>query len=129
MVSHPDNRPRFLRLTRLHFPLNALISAAHRISGTALIISLTSYLLLANALLLNPALSLSEIANHWSLSGLHNAFWIGLSFHWLTGLRHLLAEHFTQATPYRLINSTASTTLLLSLWLLLSTLITYQVWS
>jgi len=129
MYSSPDNRPRFLRFSALHFPVNALLSGAHRLTGLALVLSLVTYLVLANLIIIHPSVSLISISGHWLLLSLHTAFWIALSFHWLTGLRHLLAEHFVAPKPYQFINSGYITSLLFLLWVLISIFISYQAWS
>lgn len=129
MYSNPDNRPRFLKLSAIHFPINALLSGAHRLSGLALVISLIGYLALANLILIHPHISLITISDHWILLSLHTAFWMALSFHWLTGLRHLLAEHFTAPKPYQIINSRFITILLIMTWAFITIFIIYQAWS
>jgi succinate dehydrogenase / fumarate reductase cytochrome b subunit len=129
MYSHPGNRPRFLKLSAIHFPVNALLSGAHRLTGLALVISLVGYVTLANLMLIHPDVSLNSLSGHWLLRSLHTAFWMALSFHWLTGLRHLLAEHFIAPKPYEIINSGWVSALLIAQWILISIFISYQAWS
>lgn len=129
MYSHPGNRPRFLKLSAIHFPVNALLSGGHRLTGLALVISLIGYLTLANLILINPTVTLISISDHWLLLCLHTAFWMALSFHWLTGVRHLLAEHFVAPKPYQIINSGFISILLITVWILISLFIIYQAWS
>lgn len=116
MYSHPGNRPRFLKLSDFHFPLNALLSGAHRATGFALVISLLIYLVLGNLILFTPSITLEPIASHWLTLLLHTGFWISLSYHWLSGLRHLFAEHFLQPEIYSFINSKIVSILLLVTW-------------
>ena len=61
----------------------------------------------------------------------HNplTIWSALAFHWLTGLRHILAEHFTQPHIYQKINSLSANLLIIALWCLITVLIIYQAWS
>ena len=129
MYKHPGNRPIFINLMKIRFPLNAWLSVSHRISGLGLIIALIGYLILMNLILLNPSLSTQSIHNHWSVLILHTVFWIALSFHWLTGLRHLLAGHFTAAKPYPIINSHPISLLVLISWGGASVFIIQWVWS
>lgn len=128
MYQFPDNRPVYLTLLRFHFPLNAWLSALHRISGLLLFVCLLGYLMLLNLLVFHPLVSLEAIRDHWILTCLHSAFWISLSYHWLAGLRHLLAEHFTQPARYAAINSLLASRLMLALWGLLSVLIVLYQW-
>lgn len=128
MYQHPSNRPVFINLFKIHFPLNAWLSVGHRVSGLTLFIALSSYLILLNLLIFTSTLSLHQLQSHWLALSLHSGFWMALSFHWLTGLRHLLAEHFTDPTPYQIINSTAASQLLLAGWGLISALIIQLVW-
>jgi len=128
MYHHPGNRPIFINLLKIRFPMNAWLSVGHRLSGLALFIALLGYLALINLLLINDSVTLKGVQDHWILLGLHTAFWIALSFHWLTGFRHLLAEHFTAEKPYQIINSPQISQLLLISWLGLSGLIISVVW-
>lgn len=128
MYQHPGNRPIFLSLLKFRFPLNAWLSAGHRLFGLALFISLLGYLALLNLTLFNATVTLDGIRDHWILLCLHSAFWISISFHWLTGLRHLLAEHFTQPKLYQLINSKHASQAVLVCWILLSFWILQEVW-
>ncbi len=128
MYSHPGNRPRFLNIREFRFPLNALLSGAHRITGIALVLSLIAYLAIGNLLLFSSAITLELVSNCWLTKLLHTGFWIALSYHWLSGLRHLLAEHFLQPEVYQLINSRPVSYLLLSTWLIAILSILYQVW-
>ncbi|MBN2865662.1 MAG: succinate dehydrogenase, cytochrome b556 subunit [Thiotrichales bacterium] len=129
MYQHPGNRPTFINLLKIRFPLNAWLSVSHRISGLALVIALIGYLALINLILLHPEVTLSGIQGHWILLLLHTLFWTALTFHWLSGLRHLLAEHFTATKPYQIINSQGMSQLLLISWGLASVFIIVQVWS
>ncbi|MDG6777877.1 succinate dehydrogenase, cytochrome b556 subunit [Thiomicrorhabdus sp. zzn3] len=129
MYQHPGNRPVFLNLWKFHFPLNAWLSIAHRLSGILLFCSLIAYLALANLLIWHDAVSLANIRDHCFVRLLHTVFWISLSYHWLNGLRHLLAEHFIDPNLYRRINHQSVAWLMLSAWLVLSIIIIRQVWS
>ena len=128
MYQHPGKRPVFISLIKIRFPVNAWLSAGHRISGVMLFIALLGYLSLINLLLLNDSVTLDSIRTHWILLSLHTGFWIAMSFHWLTGLRHLMAEHFTAEKHYQRINSPQVSQLLLISWAFLSSAIFYQVW-
>ncbi|VAW47786.1 hypothetical protein MNBD_GAMMA04-1532 [hydrothermal vent metagenome] len=128
MYSHPGNRPRSLKISNFRFPLNALLSGAHRATGLALVISLIVYLVLANLILFVPAITLEKVTGCWLTQILHTGFWIALTYHWLSGLRHLCAEHFLQPESYQLINSHAVSYLLLGTWFISTLSIIYRVW-
>ncbi|MBD3755382.1 MAG: succinate dehydrogenase, cytochrome b556 subunit [Gammaproteobacteria bacterium] len=128
MYQFPGNRPVYLNLRRFHFPLNAWLSALHRITGLILFICLLGYLFILNLLVLHPLVTLDAIRDHCILRCLHSAFWISLSYHWLAGLRHLLAEHFTQPAHYAAINSKTVSRIMLIAWGALSLFIGYVVW-
>lgn len=128
MYSHPGNRPRFLSLIAFRFPLNAKLSALHRITGLLLIICLLGYLALLHLILFHPQVTLEGSANHWVHNLLYSGFWSTLSFHWLTGLRHLLAEQLIEEKYYRLLNSKTVSYTLILLWLLFAIFILYQAW-
>lgn len=129
MYHHPGNRPRFLSLTAFKFPLNAKISALHRITGLILIVSLLSYLALAHLIIFHPLVTLANIHDHCFIRCLNSLFWSTLTFHWLSGVRHLLAEHFTQPKTYQIINSKKISYLLLIIWFFMISLIINQAWS
>lgn len=128
MYQHPGNRPRFLSLTEFRFPLNAKLSAMHRISGVLLSLCLLGFLALAHLIVLHPDVEFADIRYHWISLLIASTFWVLLSFHWLSGLRHLLAEHFTQVDCYRTINSSAISYLIILTWLLVSAFIFHQYW-
>jgi len=128
MYQHPGNRPVFINLFKLHFPFNAWLSVLHRITGLILFITLLGYLALINLMLVNDHLTLSSVQTHWITLTLHSAFWLAVWFHWLTGMRHLIAEQFTQAPLYNYINSLKVSQVLLASWVSLSALSLYTVW-
>ncbi len=89
-----NNRPVFLDLTRIRFPVTALASIGHRISGAMLFLSLPAVLYLfglslqsaadyarVTALLSSTPLKLLAILYSWSLA-----------HHLLGGVRHLLVD-------------------------------------
>lgn len=128
MYQHPGQRPVYLSLSHFRFPLNAWLSIGHRVTGLGLFIALLGYLALTNLIVWHDLVSYQSVQGHWITNSLHSAFWISLAFHWLTGLRHLLAEHFTRPTLYQFINSKPASLTLLTLWLLLSFVVVMQVW-
>lgn len=129
MYRHPGNRPRFLNLAQIHFPLNAKLSGLHRITGAVLVVCLLVFLGLANVFILYPNLHFATVSQHWSVTLLSSVFWLSLSFHWLSGLRHLLAEHFTNLKIYQTINSHTVSYLFIFTWIFMSFLILHQAWS
>jgi len=126
MYTPSDKRPRFLSLTAFKFPLNAKLSALHRISGLMLIASLIGFLALMHLIVLHPLVTINSISDHCITNCLVTIFWSTITFHWLTGLRHLLAEHFTLPNLYQLINSDKVSYLLIALWLVITLLIFNQ---
>ncbi len=128
MYQHPGNRPINLNLLKLRFPINAWLSAGHRISGVLLFLSLLGYLGLLNLMIFNEYVTLDSMTDHWIVKLVHSGFWLSVSYHWLSGLRHLLAEHFTQPEKYQRINSPASAQALLLTWIVASLLILQWVW-
>lgn len=128
MYQAPSKRPVFINLFKIRFPHNAWLSIGHRVTGLTLIVTLISYLALLNILIFSSTLNLSYLQSHWLTLCLHTSFWLALSFHWLTGLRLLLAEHFTDAKPYKIINSKTVSQLLIACWMVISSVIIQQVW-
>ena len=128
MYHHPGNQPRFLSLSAFRFPLNAKLSALHRITGLLLVLSLLAYLVLFHLILFLPNITIENTVNHWFHNLLFSVFWSALTFHWLTGLRHLLAEHYIQNSSYRRVNHITVSYSLIILWLFAMFFIIYQAW-
>ncbi len=109
----PDGRPRNLDLTRFHFPLNAVISGLHRVTGLLLLLCLLAYITIWN---------LQFIAHidlpRFLQQALHSVFWLAVGFHWFSGIRHLLAEHLAESRYYVKLNRPASAYSLLAIWAL-----------
>ena len=128
MYQDPTGRPRFLSLTAFKFPFNAKLSILHRITGVALLISLIGYLALIHLILFHPIVTLESVSQHCIINCLSSIFWITLAFHWLSGLKHLLAEHFTQDNTYKIINSHFAGYAMIALWLIVSMAILFYFW-
>lgn len=94
MMPRQDKRPVNLNLWHFRFPLNALTSISHRISGVFLIICLLIWLGWFHLVLLYP----QDFADYqawlssWPGQLFVSVFWLALAFHWLAGVRHLLIE-------------------------------------
>ncbi|MBO1924022.1 succinate dehydrogenase, cytochrome b556 subunit [Thiomicrorhabdus sp. 6S3-12] len=129
MYQSNDPRPRSLNLLAFHFPLNAWLSVLHRITGLLLIVSLIGYLALANLIWLHPDVRLSAINQHWIPLCMHSVFWAAVSFHWLTGLRHLLAEKLYDTTWYSRLASPLCNSLVLLVWLLICLFSWQTIWN
>lgn len=129
MYRHPDQRPVYLNLLQFRFPLNAWLSIGHRLSGVALVLCLLCYLALLHLVLLHDSVTPATVHNHPIINTLHTVFWISLSYHWLSGTRHLCAEHCTQPRYYQAINSRTTSLGLLGAWLALMPFIIHQAWS
>lgn len=87
-------RPVNLDLTTIKFPLPAIVSILHRISGLILFITLP-------LVLWTLKLSLSSEADYKSVTGVLNQVWIkvliglalaALVYHLIAGIRHLLMD-------------------------------------
>ena len=121
-----DKRPVFLDLTKIYLPRTALVSILHRVSGIAMILSLP---ILAWVLYLCV-----DISMHSVLHGVVASIWyklfvflviIGFAYHWLAGVRHLLADMF-DAHNLALAKLSADTVLIT--WLLWVVFVVYMVW-
>ena len=125
MYQFPTQRPRFLKLSQIRFCQNAWLSALHRITGALLIATLLIYLLLLSQVLLND-LSLHSLQTSIWIKWLNTLFWISLYFHWLSGLKHLLSEHFLSAHHYQRFTSKQAATALLHAWWLGSVVVIWN---
>lgn len=118
MMPRPDQRPLNLSLRHFHFPLNAWLSIAHRLSGILLVIGLFCAIVILSHVLLKPDSFVTYQAwltqRHAQILLLLFAF--ALWFHWLAGLRFLLLDFCINPTCQRFVRAAAKTHL--SLWLL-----------
>jgi succinate dehydrogenase / fumarate reductase cytochrome b subunit len=119
-------RPVNLDLTKFHFPLVAILSILHRISGVLLflLLPLTLYLLYAAYTLDNFAHLLDVLKYPWMKFGV----WVLLSatfFHLLSGVRHLIMDlgFFESAKAGR-----ATATIFLILAIIVMVLLGVWIW-
>lgn len=125
---YQTDKPRYLSLTAFKFPLNAKLSILHRITGVFLVLSLIKFLALIHLILLHPQVTLAAVSDHVIVLFLSSVFWITLAFHWLSGTKHLLAEHFTAEKTYNILNSDAAAYSMLTTWIVISAFILYYFW-
>lgn len=130
MYHHPGNKPVYLSLRAFRFPLNAILSILHRISGVFVLMSLILGLVWLNLLLLQPesyqqtwAWLSHPLGKIVSISGL-----LGLSFHWLTGVRHLLMEHDVAQLLTRLDRAKLSGQGVLVIFVIWSVWVIWRLW-
>lgn len=127
-ATSPSPAPAWLSLRKFHFPLQAKLSIAHRVTGIITILFLLVGLGILNLWILQPTYFKFIIAFWHSLAG-KLLLWLGLSallFHWLAGIRHLLMEHNIWQMQTQ--NSPASAKGLLWLYLFLWGLLSWAVW-
>ncbi len=119
-------RPVFLDIPKMRFPIMALISICHRLSGVLLFlfIPLAIYLLGASVASLQSFIQLKAWLHHPGIAFLVWLMLSATSFHLIAGLRHLLMdcglfEQLKQAkvTAYCVILSTLVCVILLGVWL------------
>lgn len=101
-----QQRPVFLNLMQIKFPVTAICSIFHRISGVLLFLLLAPVLYVLQQSLASPSSFASLSAHlHLTTSWLAFALWVWLSaaaYHLLAGIRHMLmdlgfAEHLAAA--------------------------------
>lgn len=130
MYPRHDNRPVYLSLLKFHFPLNAVISILHRITGVLLVISLLLGLIWLHSVILQPE-TYAENRQVWthplgqlmlSLGG------ISLWFHWLSGVRHLLIEHNIGGLLSSLERSRLSGKMMLFIFVIGTLWLLWEIW-
>lgn len=130
MYHHPGNKPVYMSLRDFRFPLNAILSILHRITGVLTVVTLIVGLAWLNLLLLQP----DSYQQTWAW--LHHplgklvviAGMLSLSFHWLTGFRHLLMEHNVGQMLTRLDRAKTSAQWLLLVYLIWSVWVIWRLW-
>jgi succinate dehydrogenase / fumarate reductase, cytochrome b subunit len=94
MRAQPASRPRFLNLFRIRYPIGAVASIAHRISGLLLLVSLPALVNGLDYSLRSESNFLTLrawLAAPWATAILAVAGW-GLVHHLAAGVRHLLMD-------------------------------------
>lgn len=89
-----SNRPVYLNLWRIKFPLPAIISILHRIAGVVTFLGLPVLLYLLSQSLKSPN-SFHHLLKSLSNPGMKCVMWIilsALSGHFFAGVRHLLMD-------------------------------------
>lgn len=122
--------PVFLNLFKFHFPLNAVLSILHRISGVFLVFGFILLLVWLNKVAFHPEYFAENMA-FWShpLSKLGwMLFAFSLWFHWLSGARHLLMEHDFQGWLSNIHKARRSAMVLIWMFVLGCVIIAYLVW-
>ena len=88
-------RPVNLDLTKFKFPIMAIISILHRVSGVILFLALPFFLYQLQASL-NSTADFTSLQGGHLLSSLSTCAWwlvlVALSFHIIAGIRHLLMD-------------------------------------
>jgi len=130
MYQHTGNKPVYLNLRAFRFPLNAILSILHRISGVLVVVSLIFGLVWLNLLLLQPERYQQTWAwlSHPLGKVLVIAGALSLSFHWLTGLRHLLMEHNVAQMLTRLDRAKLSAQGVLVIFAIWSVWVIWRLW-
>lgn len=120
------NPPVFLDITKMHFPITAIMSIFHRITGVVLFLFIPFLLYLLSASLASED-SFNHIKQLIHQTNVSILIWImlsAISYHLLAGVRHLLMdcglwEHFKQAqvTAYITMLLTIVCMIFLGVWL------------
>jgi succinate dehydrogenase / fumarate reductase cytochrome b subunit len=89
-----DNRPVNLELTTIKFPITALASISHRVTGVLLFISSVLLVWALDASLASEE-SFNQLVKLLSSTGAKAALWgflVIFSYHALAGIRHLIMD-------------------------------------
>ena len=89
-----DNRPVNLELTTIKFPITALASISHRVTGVLLFVSSVLLVWALDASLASEE-SFNQLVKLLSSTGAKDALWAFLvifSYHALAGIRHLIMD-------------------------------------
>jgi len=89
-----DKRPVNLSIPSLHFPVTAVVSILHRISGLLLILAFGAFLYLLHFSLASPA-DFDKVIAILQRPGCKFGIWIllsALAYHSCAGIRHLIMD-------------------------------------
>lgn len=94
MPSISKQHPVFLNLLRIRFPIGAIVSIGHRISGVILAFTAPTFVFLFARSLTDEAgyVQVVSLLTHAPYRGIVLAMLLVLAFHLLAGLRHLLMD-------------------------------------
>lgn len=89
-----NSRPLNLNLFTIKFPMAAIVSILHRLSGVILFIFIPALLYLLHCSL-NSETSFTNLQNNFSPSWVKLPLWLfmaAICFHFIAGIRHLLMD-------------------------------------
>ncbi len=89
-----DQRPVNLNLLNIKFPITAIVSICHRVSGVVLLISLPFWLWALESSLKSGA-DFAKLQDCFAHLSVKIAIWLSLSalsFHFFAGIRHMLMD-------------------------------------
>lgn len=89
-----SKRPMFLNLMQIRFPVTAIVSILHRVTGVLMFLALPGLLYLARASLLSPE-SYQQLQQDLQMGWLKCLFWLllaALSVHIFAGVRHIVMD-------------------------------------
>lgn len=88
-----QSRPKNLNLFTIHFPLPAIVSILHRISGFILFLSIPLFIWLLQYSLTETGFeTLTGVEAKGIFKFIVWLFWIPFSYHFVAGIRHLLSD-------------------------------------
>ena len=122
------SRPVFLNLLQIKFPVTAIISILHRVSGVVTIILLPFWLVFLKKLMVSPESYASLLASISQSFLLKLFLWLGVVsiwYHALAGLRHLVMD-FGIAEEFHVAKITSW--LLLLVTVVLSVFFIFKIW-
>lgn len=93
-MPHDDKRPVFLDLTRIHFPVTAVLSIGHRIAGVVLFLAIPFAAWLLQRSLENPEgyAAAAAFLDHGLVQALLALLLWMLAHHFYAGIRYLLID-------------------------------------
>jgi succinate dehydrogenase / fumarate reductase cytochrome b subunit len=92
MCASSNKRPTYLRLWEFQWPVTALASIAHRVSGVALALSLPFSVYILDPSLRSPE-SFAALSCCWMVKTIFFLLSLAMFYHLVSGIRHLLMDH------------------------------------
>jgi succinate dehydrogenase / fumarate reductase cytochrome b subunit len=90
-----DKRPVFLNPTKLYFPITALISILHRITGLVMLVALLALMYVLQLICMSPDAFASWqllLQEYWLVKALLILVLSALLYHVCAGIRHMLHD-------------------------------------
>ncbi|MEM9242935.1 MAG: succinate dehydrogenase, cytochrome b556 subunit [Pseudomonadota bacterium] len=123
-----DKRPVNLKLTAIHFPMTAIVSILHRLSGLLLFVLIPVFLYVFTALMASPPRFNAWVACFSTYASVRFIIWLlvaAMTYHLIAGIRHLLMD---VGVAESLVGGRMAARLVLLIWVIVAIVLGMTIW-